>query len=56
MNKTWSIDAAPTQNGRIAIVAGANAGLGFETALAGNDTHACLYRLAGINPAADETL
>lgn len=34
MNRTWSLDAAPAQRDRIAIVTGANAGLGFETAQA----------------------
>ena len=31
---TWTIDQAPKQTGRLAIVTGANIGLGFETALA----------------------
>lgn len=31
---TWSLQRAPSQAGRFAIVTGANAGLGFETALA----------------------
>lgn len=31
---TWNISKAPSQKGKIAIVTGANAGLGFETALA----------------------
>jgi len=31
---SWSIASVPTQNGRIAIVSGANAGLGYEVALA----------------------
>ena len=30
---TWNISKAPSQKGKIAIVTGANAGLGFETAL-----------------------
>lgn len=35
MNKsTWNISNAPSQKGKIAIVTGANAGLGYETALA----------------------
>jgi NAD(P)-dependent dehydrogenase (short-subunit alcohol dehydrogenase family) len=32
--KPWSIDQAPAQNGRLAIVTGANIGLGLETAKA----------------------
>src|SRR5665647_470326 len=31
---TWNINDAPVQNGRVAIVTGANIGLGFDTALA----------------------
>ncbi len=31
---TWNITKAPSQKGKVAIVTGANAGLGFETALA----------------------
>ena len=31
---TWNISKAPSQKGKIAIVTGANAGLGFETTLA----------------------
>ena len=31
---TWNISKAPSQKGKIAIVTGANAGLGYETALA----------------------
>jgi NAD(P)-dependent dehydrogenase (short-subunit alcohol dehydrogenase family) len=34
MHRIWSLDSAPDQSGRIAMVTGANAGLGFETALA----------------------
>ena len=30
---TWNISKAPSQKGKIAIVTGANAGLGFETTL-----------------------
>lgn len=32
MNKNWNLESVPAQNGRIAIVTGANIGLGFETA------------------------
>ncbi len=31
---TWTIHAAPSQAGRLAIVTGANIGLGYDTALA----------------------
>lgn len=31
---TWTLDQAPSQTGRLAVVTGANIGLGFETALA----------------------
>ena len=31
---TWNISKAPSQKGKIAIVTGANAGLGYETVLA----------------------
>ena len=31
---TWNISKAPSQKGKTAIVTGANAGLGYETALA----------------------
>ena len=31
---SWTLKQAPTQKGRIAIVTGANVGLGYETALA----------------------
>lgn len=31
---TWTIDQAPSQTGRLAVVTGANIGLGYETALA----------------------
>lgn len=31
---TWTIEQAPTQKGRLAVVTGANIGLGFETAMA----------------------
>ena len=31
---TWTLDQAPTQNGRLALITGANIGLGFETAMA----------------------
>lgn len=34
MAKSWSLDDAPDQTGRVAIVTGANTGLGYETALA----------------------
>jgi len=35
MNQSnWNISKAPSQKGKIAIVTGANAGLGYETALA----------------------
>jgi len=34
MPKYWSLDDAPDQTGRLAIVTGANTGLGYETSLA----------------------
>ncbi|MDX1348813.1 MAG: oxidoreductase [Putridiphycobacter sp.] len=34
MGKTFNLAAIPSQNGRVAIITGANTGLGFETALA----------------------
>ncbi|MDO7642048.1 MAG: hypothetical protein MUQ43_12090 [Reinekea forsetii] len=34
MNKTnWTLDQAPSQAGKIALITGANVGLGYETAL-----------------------
>ncbi len=34
MNQSsWNISKAPSQKGKIAIVTGANAGLGYETAM-----------------------
>jgi NAD(P)-dependent dehydrogenase (short-subunit alcohol dehydrogenase family) len=32
MNATWTSDDVPGQHGRLAVVTGANTGLGFETA------------------------
>lgn len=33
MNKTnWTLDQAPSQAGKIALITGANVGLGYETA------------------------
>ena len=34
MKKKWSVDNIPSQKGRIAVVTGANSGLGYHTALA----------------------
>ena len=31
---TWTLDQVPQQKGRLAVVTGANIGLGFETAMA----------------------
>ena len=50
----WKLNQAPTQKGRIAIVTGANVGLGFETALA-LAAKGCSVVLAGRNIAKAET-
>lgn len=34
MNQQWSVEQVPAQHGRVAVVTGANSGIGYETALA----------------------
>ena len=70
MNATWTSDDVPGQHGRLAVVTGANTGLGFETArvlaargasvvLAVRDTDkgkAAAAAIAGTAPGADVTV
>jgi NAD(P)-dependent dehydrogenase (short-subunit alcohol dehydrogenase family) len=70
MNAKWTSDDVPGQHGRLAVVTGANTGLGFETArvlaargasvvLAVRDTErgkAAAARIAGAAPGADVTV
>jgi NAD(P)-dependent dehydrogenase (short-subunit alcohol dehydrogenase family) len=70
MNATWTSEDVPGQQGRLAVVTGANTGLGFETAqvlaargasvvLAVRDTEkgkAAAARIAGAAPGADVTV
>src|SRR6516164_8572063 len=70
MSAKWTSDDVPGQHGRLAVVTGANTGLGFETArvlaargasvvLAGRDTEkgkAAAARIAGTAPGADVTV
>ena len=70
MNAKWTSDEVPGQQGRLAVVTGANTGLGFETArvlaargasvvLAVRDTDkgkAAAARIAGAAPGADVTV
>jgi len=70
MNAKWTSDDVPGQHGRLAVVTGANTGLGFETArvlaahgasvvLAVRDTEkgkAAAARIAGTAPGADITV
>src|SRR5258707_10242027 len=70
MNAKWTSDDVPGQHGRLAVVTGANTGLGFETArvlaargasvvLAVRDTEkgkAAAARIAGTAPGADVTV
>src|ERR1700722_4285336 len=70
MSATWTSDEVPGQQGRLAVVTGANTGLGFETArvlaargasvvLAVRDTEkgkAAAARIAGTAPGADVTV
>jgi NAD(P)-dependent dehydrogenase (short-subunit alcohol dehydrogenase family) len=70
MTATWTSDDVPGQHGRLAVVTGANTGLGFETArvlaargasvvLAVRDTDkgkAAAARIAGTAPGADVTV
>ena len=70
MTATWTSDDVPGQRGRLAVVTGANTGLGFQTAqvlaargasvvLAGRDTEKgkrAAARIAGAAPGADVTV
>ena len=70
MNAKWTSDDVPGQHGRLAVVTGANTGLGFQTAqvlaahgasvvLAVRDTEkgkAAAARIAGTAPGADITV
>ena len=70
MTKKWTTDDVPDQHGRLAVVTGANTGLGFETAqvLAGRGASVVLAvrdiekgkraaaRIAGTAPGADVTV
>src|SRR5260370_219510 len=70
MKARWTTDDVPGQHGRLAVVTGANTGLGFETArvlgargasvvLAVRDTDkgkAAAARIAGAAPGADVTV
>jgi len=58
MRKKWTTDNIPDQTGRIAIVTGANSGIGYETALALAQKDATVVmacrNLAKANPAAEQ--